>query len=1047
MATTQQPVTSSTTLSVTGKPSLTLTGDSAGIQAIVTDAAFPPSPSGSTVIGNFGLTVASGPSVSLPGVNQPVSFQLSASAGATIAQYTDPAKLASDLGFQSATAKPLNITFPTDATKRYMVLECNYALSASGKGQMALAPSVTVSFGADAKSTGEFAFVRAVDITEKAEDACLALLSSWCTPASVANGNVLPYGLWIVTEVNGQLSANLGVQAGYDFNWVKAVRINQLDGDIGLRIALALQANLSASFTGSFIMVLNRETPASGIRLRLFRNTSSTFNFALDANANVTLADPLPDSLDDLIKAIFGIQDAQLLSFLSAQPDATTIANLLGNEFLQKLNLAGTVTQGFTDLNNLLAKWNNLPNAVSTTLWKYAGKISSLAQIQQAATQLSKLSATSITSLLEQYLHDPAYFQGPVGAWLQSAAGSTLFQLYEDAASNQISQIRSIANDALSVLDGDSLQNTLTNLKTQVDKTLALPALQAAVTAGSLAGVAVWVTQRLAGFLGIDLDALTANIAKIDAAIKAITTNADKIYAATRKALNTTYGFSLSAAYTASDMNSAMLDVEFADSARAHLSAAIGGNFGDILRSPAVPGVTINVATFTHGISRDTHLEMHLPWFSSVSGDLASGTVTGKFVDSVDGRVQFYESGTCSDLDSETNTNVLRFATCNVGIAAVAEGIRKYNTQAIDFGYSFITAQPSMTVSQLTYSLNDAVNQYFGSTFGNPNRPSNANFGGWVAALGKFTDPASTVPSSSQIIGPVWANLQVALRATPGSDWLTPLLDGTISPDYFAMSRSMQASIRKWLLVAYSANLNRLGDGGSKNATSAAFLAYTALPPKNDLFLDSDCALVVVNPPKGHILWDYFDTTLVQAVLGAYVLPPLQQRVDSIGVMLSGIPGQKQNAQWYTGQAGNIVNMICNIDKIIQRDDPIMWLLGAESEVIDSARNAFEELRKAGGQGLHQSLPAFIAGLVDLAQTFNSKLAKLSLDAPDIMRLFAPLILQDTIQGGMFGRSAQFGSPDAMIDLAVLKTSTLPTFPAAPGLDDAQIRQCITSFS
>ena len=96
---------------------------------------------------------------------------------------------------------------------------------------------------------------------------------------------------------------------------------------------------------------------------------------------------------------------------------------------------------------------------------------------------------------------------------------------------------------------------------------------------------------------------------------------------------------------------------------------------------------------------------------------------------------------------------------------------------------------------------------------------------------------------------------------------------------------------------------------------------------------------------------------------------------------------------------------------------------------------------------MHQSLPAFIAGLVDLAQTFNSKLAKLSLDAPDIMRLFAPLILQDTIQGGMFGRSAQFGSPDAMIDLAVLKTSTLPTFPAAPGLDDAQIRQCITSFS
>src|SRR5215470_16755961 len=120
MSSSAQPVTSQTTLqsSDTRKPSISVTGDTQTIEAIVKNDPFPNQPADITV---GQLTAQAGASFKLPGVdNSSVSF--SASANAALAAYQNPSNLASDLGFASADGKQLNVQFPSDGTKRFLVV-------------------------------------------------------------------------------------------------------------------------------------------------------------------------------------------------------------------------------------------------------------------------------------------------------------------------------------------------------------------------------------------------------------------------------------------------------------------------------------------------------------------------------------------------------------------------------------------------------------------------------------------------------------------------------------------------------------------------------------------------------------------------------------------------------------------------------------------------------------------------------------------------------------------------------------------------------------
>lgn len=1033
MASPAQPPISQTTLPSLDnlKPSINASGDSGLIQAIATNDAFPPSSQDITV-GELSVQVAPGGQFNLPGVdNAPVGFSVTASANASLAAYQNPANLPSDLGFADTDGQPLNVSFPTDGKSRFLVVRWGFDLSGQVSGKMALDPAVNITFGASGGTGGLFAFVRAVDPAMHARDAFLSLLKAWCTPGTVANNaSSLPLGCWVITEVTGQLSANLGLNAGYDFNWVKQVSLNDLEGDIGLRISLGLAAVLTAQLASKFYLVLNRDSATSGVRLRLFRAKTKGWDFALNTGASVTTSTGsfLPQDLDDFIRAILGIHDPQVIKFLQAS-SLQDIANALGAEFLQQLRADGDVNQAFTDLQSLLQKWDGLPHEVTTVMWNAAGKVADLTAIQKVVQQIATLDENSMHNLLDSLLHNVSFYNTPECQWLESAAGTGLFDLYE---SSNLAPVRQMATKAAGILDGSTAQNTLVNLKSQVDKALNLPALETAVGNKDLTGVAVWVTQQVAKFLGIDLSELKNNLAKVDAAIATIRAKSQEIYQATLKALNNTYGFSLAYAYNASNTQSALIDAQFADSAQSSLASAIKGDFSQILAEP-IDGVTLNVCTLAHAIARQTHIETHLPWFTGISDDLATGYAKRTLAGSDSGRLQFFEAGATDTATIQRNTTLKRFASCSIGISAQAGGVRKFNVSAVDFGYSFVTSNTKMTCSAFAYDFGPAASQYFPGQFGASSSATPAPFNSWV----NDWDKAAASTPGQGLIGNAWVNLQIRSRAKSGVDWVSALLDGAQAPDYMAMSRAMQESIRKYLLVAYGDNPSQFANVPGKNMISA-FLVYAALPGLNDFTFDGS---TLTPNPKGDIVWDVRDPDLATAVTQAFAGPPLRQNLSRIAALLAGIPELKSSAQFYQNTDAQILSFVL---QDLQTTDPYVTLLQNEKAVIDGAQKAFDGLRQTSGKQLQQALRPFSDALVNLVTDFNRSLMSLSLDAPQVMRLFAPLVFGAAINA-MFASAAPLPQ-DALMDVAVLKGTSLQDPAQPPSQDQTVLRQQVTSL-
>jgi hypothetical protein len=1035
MASTTQPLTSTTTLKAAGKPDIKISGSTEVIDAIAQNNPFPDSPADVT-IGTMSAAASADGSFPLPGVsNAPVVFHASASAYAGIAAYQTASKLASDLGFQDGDGEQLKIGFPQNANGRYMVVRWGFDASGQASGKMALDPAVNVTFGASGAAEGLFAFVNLVDKTKHAGDAASSLLGAWCTPGAVAaNSHALQAGCWIVTEVTGQLKGSVGVQAGYDFSWVKSAGLNNLEGDIGLRIALGLQATLSAQLAGKYYLVLSRESATSGVRLRLFRAKTKGWGFALHTGGDIALSTGslTPANLDDFIKAVLGIHDAQLLKFLGAR-NLTDIENAMGAAFLQKLRADGDAGKAFADLGSLLKRWNDLPNSVTSVIWKAASKVADLGAIQNAAKQISQMSEDSIHAQLDSWLHDASFYRNPICQWLEAAAAKDLFSLYE---SSQLQPLKQSAASLLSLLDGSSVEDTLTRLKGVVDNALNLAVLEAAIKNNNLAGIAAWVQQQLGGFLGVDSSQLNANLAKIDAAMQTIRGKAGDIYAATVKALNRKYAFSLDYAYTSSSTQSALIDVQFTDAAGAQLASAIRGDFSQILADP-IAGVRLNQGTLTHAIERHSHVETHLPWWKGAADDLAKGYATASFVDGKDGRMQFYEAGASDVHALEVNTNLKRYASCCIGISGSVSGVRKYNVAAVDFGYSFVTSKAAMTGAELTYDFGAAADSYFPNVF-TADGADHAKFKAWVTEWVKAAN-ANQAAAGAGVIGNMWVNLQVRCRTQAGQDWVSALLNNTQKPDYWAMSRAMQTQIRKWLLAAYASNPSRFKNIPGKNPISA-FLVYTALPALNDYAFDQQ-RQTLTTKPGGALVWDVRDPELATAITSTFAPAPLASNLNDIYNLLVGIPDLKGSAPYYQNSAKSIVGYVLN--GLTTSDVYITWLQN-EKAVIDGAKDAFEKLRTAGGRELENSLPVFSSSLVGLVTKFNRALADLSLDAPQVMRLFSPLVFQPAV-AAMFPAIPAPAS-DALFDVALLQGAALPGADQ-PASNQVRIEQRITSFA
>ena len=327
---------------------------------------------------------------------------------------------------------------PEDTTKNLLALRWGYDASGGVAGKLALGPGV--SFGASGQSEGFFAVFHAADRTAGARDAVLATASGWMLPRQVTEPAKLEPGTWVLSETGGEIKLSLGVEYGYEYNWVReSLNLGGLAGDVGLKIELGIQASLGFHASGRYAVVVSRADAAESLRLQVYRLKQNGWAFAFDAGVTAEPQQSIaPDNLDDFIRGVINTEGLQALQDIYADFNKWTrpgnkLSDLLGQELVgYAYELVEEVT-GFDPtadldpaldrLREAVGKWHDLPHELSSVLYKLIRDevpLDELVSFLQAIKTESE--PQKIADRIKAEIGQVEFFGTPIGKWLTSAA-------------------------------------------------------------------------------------------------------------------------------------------------------------------------------------------------------------------------------------------------------------------------------------------------------------------------------------------------------------------------------------------------------------------------------------------------------------------------------------------------------------------------------------------------------------------------------------------------------------------------------------------------
>ena len=411
----------------------------AAVLAIVGDSAFP---AGQISLANITFSASTGTSIPFTagGEKDTVSFKANASGFFAAAVYDDPSALLKDLSPERDIAAGLDLK--SQDGSRFFMIRCGYDVGASTKGSVALGVGASVNFGGSASRNADYAVLHKFQNSARARDVVASTIKSWILPKQFegpdGNGSYsIQPGTWIVTEVDGSVALNLGVQAGYDYSWMRQFPSGALKGDLGLKVQLAANAALGSSANGTFAMVLSRETDAAVFRVRLYKLAKDGWNFAFNASAGeqVTLPDVFQEgkNINDLLSAVFGVHVAQLVQDLT-DPSITSASSVAGfivargeREFTELTGVSPDklFAAGKAKVDEFINDWNALTHKPATMLAKILSDKKDVAGFTKFLRDVKGADETSVTNEIAAALGDADFFQTPAGQFLNSAVLTT----------------------------------------------------------------------------------------------------------------------------------------------------------------------------------------------------------------------------------------------------------------------------------------------------------------------------------------------------------------------------------------------------------------------------------------------------------------------------------------------------------------------------------------------------------------------------------------------------------------------------------------------
>lgn len=954
-----------------------------------------------------------------------VAFNASGGLRAGLGVYPDFGELVTDLGADPDFLPGLDVR--SEAIARVVSLYWGYNLEAQAKGSVALAPGVGVRFGAEAKSEGIFAVVRAYGENPPSATAVADVVESWCLPRQVKAPDDIPPGTWVAAEIDGEFAVSVGATAGYDLNWIRSVNLQGLSGDIGLKIQAAAEVSLGFQASGRYLVIVGRESldpNGKVLRIRLHKLAKKGMQFALNAVADVTPSTGklLPEKLDELILGILGLHPAQLVEELKVirtllnpavplnQWAGDFLADLATKRFAaipgieERFNKAKEVVVGFLD------KWDALGARASGVLWN-AVQGSKAKEFVAALKALAEADTNEeLQALVGGLLQRADFFRSPIGQMILSRATTGIVSLLESRA--ELAAIRDMAKTAMFIIEGQ----VITDLIQRINSMFGLDQVRDA----TFASLNERLKEKLSAFLGRVL--ANKDLEEIRLMIAKVAERGDQIYKAALKALNRRYRLQVHAAYQKSTTRTALLDVsiDFARNAKAAdlLAACMDGNFTTLLSKP-LDGVTIHRGVLTHGVSRNAQVDFNLPYLSGSKQSLNEALAKFEIVEQ-DGSIYMYSLEASDEARRSDNRNrwASRLAVSMKLSAAAGRNVRSFGTaeelgQSMTTTYRFSRAMAGMSTAHLQAQVTPLQERYLPREFGGSGQPTLQE---WVIDMDKLSD--SVEANGTGTIGNTLIDLEVSVPGVVLAGWLNAPEQAKARP-YLDMSLRIQRALKTLLPYCYFSEAKHYGD----LEPAAAMLVYQSLPPTNAMRVQGG---VAVQPSEPGPYWDFRDQDLVRAlVVGQQeTRDRLAARMALVNQMLKGIPALQKSAQFYEpDQVGRILG------RALEGHGKIIFqtLLFVEAEVIEGAVRAGREMaefRARQNTKPEQALESLADFGSELTRSFSSKLTDLfdPKGNAEMLRNFGTLVFVEASRALQPGLAAV--ELTSMLNVTIMRSST-----------------------
>ena len=988
------------------KVAVSLTTDADVLKALVSDTLpFPSRPNGKIELGSVMLQASGGSHVTFDAGKGTVGFNFSASFKTGVGVFDRPADA---IGSLQLDAPPnLDLTIPNVKGNRYVLMLWGYKASGTFTGSHPIGVLGTVSFGAQASGDSVYAVLHRISADTPASKALGDTISSWCLPRHVAVADDLKPGTWVVGQADGSVAIRLAAQLGYDFNFVRQARLLGITRELGAKIDAGVKVSFGLSASGRYIVVVGRETDAPAVRLRLFKQSDQGFNFGLNLTVGVTGKADLPANIDDFVKSVFGVHGLQVvkdLHLIEQWTDPTkdlgqTVARLLNDKGLELLTRA-TGIDARTEFNkarqivlDAFHKWDSLPDRASAALWRILGQADpdGVKEFRVFLTALADPNPNTRRQALVQAIGQATFGDTLQGQFLEAIADQGLLALTQ-----QLDLVQPIASQTLNILDGGIIKNVQDFINEKLD----LNKIRTVVTQGDFDTLDGWLVKRLGDFLDKDLD--LAALKEVQTAINLVIRKASDFYAKGVKALNNRYNLEFAASYQRNTENTALLDINFdlgKQDARDLLKDVLVNSHLDNLLVNTVDGVTLNAATLTHEIKRNTDVQVHMPFFDSdvqhVNDSLATMTVEHD-----SGRVLAYQLAAS---DTVTSKNRYMSQLSVLGKLQVVNGqiqMAPAANQAV--AYESLQVKSNMTLSELEFRTRDFLHTTLGNVFSD-----DSSLTRFYLALDQTI--SNITGNRNDNFGDVALNLQIALPAAVLATWFQPRNAGAVKNASMMMSRALQAKLKALIPFFYFQKLDNL----QRKEDAAALLVWAALPASTSIeFADNQIKKFNTD---NTVFWDFQSVNLRKAIaFDSHTTVSLASALTVAHKRLFDAGDNSAAAFFTPDQTSSFQGLATNPTG----DILLHSLLFAEAEMVQGAADTLKDVQKMLANAVTaptQAIARFGEYGAHMTETFNKSL---SVYGNESLRTLNSMLLVEASKAIDLGSAA--APPTAMATLLVL---------------------------